>query len=282
MRTTIGPAFPSDFAGVYEGVLRELNPSIPRKRWQNLFEWPWENPEDHVGYLMRDAAGAVVGFAGFIYSRQASRQGPELVCNITSWMVKTDYKAGALALVMPVLSRKDLTVTNLTSIPAVAAIFTRLGFEVLETHTRVLLPVRAWLPGRYRVRSGAEAGSRLDPTFRRLQGDHRCLATPLLAEGPAGACHIIFGRGRTRGVATARIHHISDSGVFADALPAIQRRLLVGHGLPLIECDERLLGDAEIPFTRRVQLKVHRLFRSDVFRPGEVSNLYSEMVLLDL
>src|SRR5688572_12250300 len=99
---------------VYDGVLREMNPALTLERWRSIFEFPWRNPEDHVGYALLDESDRVVGFAGFIYSRQRINGTEGTFCNITSWVVKDPYRSSALALVMPAVSRRDLTITNLT------------------------------------------------------------------------------------------------------------------------------------------------------------------------
>jgi hypothetical protein len=183
---------------------------------------------------------------------------------------------------MPAISRRDLTITNLTALPAVDAIFTKLRFGALETHTRVFYPVRPWGLGRYRILSGDALRNRLPASEKQVLADHAPYGEHRLAEGARGSCYFIFSVGRRRGLRTARVYYVSDPDVFIDALPAVHLHLLLTRAVPLVECDDRLVGSREVPFSRRIPLSVRRLFRSPSFEAAEISNLYSELVLLGL
>jgi hypothetical protein len=281
--TQVVPVQATMFQDVYDEILRELNPRFDAQRWRSIFDWPWENPRGNVGYALVEDTGRVVGFAGFVYSRQWLGNAHEVVCNITSLMVREPYRAGAMALLMPALRQPDLTVTVLTSIPAVASIFTRLGFGVLETHTRVFLPSQIIGGYSYHVAAGATAsGANLPDPVRQVAQDHIGIGEQLVVEGPEGSCLLIYTKGRRRGVGSARVHYLSDPSVFKHALPAIQRWLLTRRGLPLLECDARLSANCDAPFTLRIPLQVPRLYRSRTLQPSQISNAYSETVLLNI
>jgi len=270
------------FSEVYDGVLRTLNPRYSEERWRRIFDWPWENPEDHVGYALLDEDRRVVGYAGLIYSRQAIGEEEAICCNISSWVVEPPYRSSALSLIMPVIRRRDLTVTNLTSTPVVHKIFTGLGFSALETHISVFFPLHAFRPSPYRVTMGFEAfKEKLPPRLRRIGHEHEPLGLHFWAEGGEAPVYFVAVRGRRRLVPTARVHFISDPAAFAEALPAIQRKLMKS-GIFLVECDDRLMKDVSVPFSGRIRLPVTRLYKSNALRPEDISNLYSEMILLGL
>lgn len=276
--TKVGP---EAFARVHREILHTLDSRLSVSEWKRVFQWPWSNPEDHVGMVMTGDSGEILAFVGLLYSRQNVRGRPELFCNVASWVAKDRYGASSLALLTPLLRRHDVTITNMTPTLAVNAIFRRLGFDTLETHTRVSLPLRAGSPIRYRVHSGADiADAVLSEAERAVHADHADCGEHLLVEGRRGRCLVLYTVGRRRRLRTARVHHLSDPAVFVDALPSLHRYMLL-RGTPLIECDERLVGGLDPSFSVRVPLRVPRLFRSRSCSVADVTNAYSELILLN-
>jgi len=274
------------FPRIHAELLSDFNPAFGPERWERIFAWPWENPEDHVGYALVEGDGPVVGYAGLIFSRQEIGGRAETFCNITTWVVKDAHRSAAMMLIMPAILRRDLTLTNLTSIPEVNHIFSRLGFRVLETHLRVMFPQPWRMLGRrgaMRVRVGVDAiAPLLSPSQRTLMQDHTDLCEHFLIETGGGEyCYLMFTRGRRWRIPIARIHHISHPTVFARSLPIIQRELLK-MGLPLLQSDARFVDGMDVPLSRQIPLAETRLFRSNTLQASEISNLYSEIVLLNI
>ena len=272
---------------MHDALLRNLNPVFTKQRWEPLFHWGWDNPEDHVGYALETTSGELVGFLATIYSLQRfDSKGEITVCNVSSWIVNPGYRSSALSLVMPVLRRRDVTVTNLTSLPEVNTMFRKLGFSTLETHSCILLP----LPKPFSVKADSEC-LRVDPakpelfadtpTVRTIE-DHRRVEQQWILRRDGLSCHVVLALGRRRRLRTARIYHVSNPRVFQDGIWALRSQLFKTHGVMLCEWDERLLGGLKIPGTRRICLPVSRIFRSDHVEAGELSNLYSELPLLKL
>ena len=286
MTTRVVKISVDDFPRVHDHLLRKLNPDFAPDRWHRLFNWGWENPEDHVGFGLESESGSLVGFLASIYSVQELGEGdPVKVCNVSSWIVEPGFRSSALALVMPILRRRDLTVTNLTSLPEVNDIFRKLGFSTLETHTRILPP----LPGPFRVRrmeclkiDPHDAESVANGETVSLIRDHSRVEHQWLVKGDEGNCHVVLTLGRRRRLRTARIHYLSDPKIFAQGIWSLRRRLFEEDGIVLCEWDERLLGGLEVPRTRRIRLPVSRIFRSSRIKAEQLSNLYSELPLLNL
>jgi len=277
---------PTMFPGIYDALLRDLNPSISEEHWRRLFEWPWENPEDHVGYALLEDDGSVVGYAGTIYSHQEIRGRMEAFCNVTTWVVKEPYRSGAVSLIMPTLLRRDLTITNLTPIPGVSEIFSRLGFKVLESHRRVIFPRPWWFFRRQREFKVSVGTSEVEPSLslaqRQVMRDHAPLCEHLVVNTVDGEeCYLIFKRVRTLKLPAARIYHISNPTVFLRALPTLQTEFMkMGH--PVLVCDARLVDNKPIPWSRRISIPHSRLFRSATLGPADIPNIYSELVLLGI
>ncbi len=286
MATRVIKITQDDFARVHDPLLRKLNPKFSKDRWKALFHWGWENPEDHVGFGLETESGDLVGFIATIYSIQRFHdREPLTVCNVSSWIVEPGFRSSALALAMPVLRRGDLAVTNLTSLPEVNDMFRKLGFTTLETHTRVLLPV-PW-PLRPTIAEcfladPDKAQESVDTLTARVIMDHRNVEQQWILRQSGRTCHVVLTLGRRRRMTTARIHHVSDPELFEQGIWTLRRRLFGAHQVVLCEWDERLLRGREIPSTRRIPLPVSRIFRSSQIEAGELSNLYSELPLLNL
>lgn len=274
-----------DFPLVYEDLLHDLNPSFGRDRWNRIFSWGWPNPEDHVGYCLFSDSDDPVGYVGTIYSEQEIEGRTHSFCNIASWIVKEGYRSSALALVMPAVRRRDLTITNLTGTPTVNTIFRKLGFATLESHTRLFLP---W-PSRLRPDSTwkiwidpGEDIPDLSSTIKRVMAHHSSSCNQWIVEGGGSHCYIAFTLGIRWRMRTIRIHHLSNPDLFAQALPELRRVFRTEVGAALAECDDRFVGDRRIPGSRKVPLSASRLVRSPALLPKDVSNLYSELALLSL
>lgn len=284
--TSLRPVAAADFEAIHRSLLRTLDPKIPPARWRGLFSWGWENPEDHVGYGLFNARGTPVGFAATLYSRQWVKGAVHQFCNLSSWVVADGYGSSSLRLIMPVLARKDLTITNLTPIPSVGTIFKRLGFTTLETTVVVFGPRSLATPGLLRgaTLSSIRPGMEIDIhgwESRRIQ-DHLGTCHQWWLQAGNQHCHIAFTVGQRRGLRTLRIHHLSHPQVFMANLGTVHRRAVVSCGAIYLECDARLLASTGIGPGRSFPLANPRLFRSTQLVSGDISNLYSELPVLRL
>ncbi len=272
---------PADaFSRVHGSVLSRLNPAFPPDRWNRIFAWGWQNPEDHVGYGLVTDAGDYVGFAGTIYSDQEVGGRVERFCNITSWYVEEGHRARALSLIMPVLSRRDLTITNLTSSDVVNELFRKLGFVELESQRLRASALRGW--GASRGWTEVDAGE-LSPAEAAVLRDHRNTARSVVLRGPDGVVFsTLYTMGRRRGIRTARIHDFSDPGYLPGALGALGRILATRAGALSLEWDARLTLGVVVPGCKAIPLTSPRLYRSPRLRPEQVRNTYSELPLLNI
>lgn len=285
MKARVVQVTAGDFSRVHKSLLCKLNNRIPAQRWRRLFNWGWTNPENHVGFALEAPDQSLVGFLGTLYSLQPFGDSLLPVCNLSSWIVEPGYRSSALSLVMPVLRRRELTVTNLTSLPEVNEMFRKLGFRTLETHSRIMLPVpRPGLPKNPECeRLNPEAlPAAVDQAVRTRVSDHRLAGEHWMLRHNGRCCHIALTLGRRRRLKTARIHHLDHPEVFAAGIGALHRRLFQEHGTILMECDDRLVTGVRIPGTKQIPLPVSRIFRSLELQPEQLTNLYSELPLLNL
>jgi hypothetical protein len=278
-------ATPDDFEAVHAELLVRLDPGKKAELWRRIFTVPWRPDGTPIGWILEDD-GRPVGFLGTLFAPRPPGDTGSPVCNLTSWIVLEPFRGHALRLLAPILARRDWTVTNLSPTPEVGKMFEALGFGVLERH-HCLLPVgpSALLPlgaGREvrRVGAGGDAGVP-EGTAWIVEG-HGPLARFLrVGSGEEGGL-VVFTPGRARGLPVARIHHVTDRGGLRAALPSVQRYFLRHHAAAIMEFDRRILGGGLPSLVRCRPLPTPRLFRSPDRTPDELTELFSERILLEL
>lgn len=277
---------PGMFEEIYRSLLRDMDPERPREEWRRIFEPGWSREEGHCGYALRAEEG-IVGFLGLIFARREVDGTSERLCNVTTWVVREEYRAAGSWLLFPLREMDDYTITNLTPDPATFAAFSRFGFEVLETHLRTFLP--PVLPGFGRRRRGRvlldprEVAAHLERPELTLFRDHRRCARHALLVDDEGYCYCIYTIDRRNGLRRANLHYVSDRKRLAEYLPALQRRLFRVEGLGLVECDSRFAHGVDgLPWSYRKRIDTPELYRSTRLSREEVTALYSELLLLNL
>lgn len=266
-------------------LLRGMNSAMLSERWRRLFQPRWGAEDRPLGSVLLDDE-RIVGFAAFVHARLPRPGGADAwLCNISSWVTAPGYAAQALSLVMPVLKLPNTTVTNLTPIPSVHAIFSRLGFVPLESATRLLYPTLA-APAGWRADARetdlARILSRLPSWEARVAQDHEGLVQHLWIPGPDGQhCYLQYERTRRRRLPAAKLLWVTP-GTLPAAAVAVRRALFRVAGAVLVECEERMAGSGPLRGSWRVPLPQPRLFRPAGLTPADVPSAYSEMPLLGI
>jgi len=277
--------FEADFPRIHQELLVRLDPSVPQSRWERLFRPPWRDPSRPVGVTLQDGRRPV-GFLALLFAPPRPGDSGSTICNLSSWIVLDEYRGSSLRLLAPVLSHPDWTVTNLTPTDEVGRLFQRLGFRPLETH-RCLLPLR---PDRlFRSAGGVEARAldssdpgELEDAHRWVVEQHGEMARYLALESRASRGLVVYGLGHVRGLPAVRLHHVSNPELFREGLDAVHRLLLRKHGACMLVFDRRILGRATPAGTIHRPLPVPRLFRSRDRTEADLTELFSERILLDL
>ena len=131
---------PEVFPQLCDTLLRELDPNMSAASWRRVFV-DFASPEYGGGYLLTDG-GKFVGLVGGIYSERTIQGQKAKFCNVHSWYVPPEFRGRSLLLMRPLMRLSDHTVTDLTPTKSVAKISRRLGFELLDSHAWLLLPMR--------------------------------------------------------------------------------------------------------------------------------------------
>ncbi len=270
------------FGDVYREVLCILDPKRSPDEWRRIFNYEWSHPEDYSGYVLIDD-GVIVAFLGLVFADTVIDGRTERLCNVTSWVAKEPYQSEAAGLVLE-LRRLKYTITNLSCNTPAFKVFSKLGFKVLETHKRVFVtrPLLGAGPVRQALTDPDDVAGCLDEADSQIFRDHLPYAKHLVIASSRGYCYVVYTLGQWRHLPLGHIHYVSDRREFLKNLGGIQQALWARHRVFLAECDERLLAGARIPWSYKRPLKIPRLFKSSRVQREGLSNLYSEVVLLNL
>ncbi len=105
---------PKDFEKIYP-LLKEFNSPFSHEDWQRIFSYRWDGAEDFVGYHL-EHKNEVVGFYGVNFSLRNKNQQQYRFCNITSWIVKEQYRAATFLFIRKLQSLKNIIFTGLSPI----------------------------------------------------------------------------------------------------------------------------------------------------------------------
>jgi RimJ/RimL family protein N-acetyltransferase len=288
--TVVEKVTPAMFDDVFP-LLLELDSTYSREKWREIFDYNWESDEGYVGYALVDDR-KVVGFNGALFSRRIIDGREARFCNLTSWIVKEQYRTESMRLVFPFLRLKGYTITNLTMNERAWEVTRRLGFKNLDTTVRIIFPIPGLSATKKEeapviVSDQSKIAAILDPVNLKIFMDHSHYnCGHLVIQDKYGYSYIIYTRKRYRkyncGISYAQIHYISDRSPFLRHLNKIKSYFLKSRKYFFLAVDERLIGNATIPYSKVYQLKVPRMYKSEVLSREQVDNLYSELVVLGL
>jgi hypothetical protein len=268
-----------------------LSDRIPPETWARAFQTGWSADKPNNGFLVRaeapaggeaDAKGPIVGAIGAIYADVPLGGRSERFCNITSWCVLDAYRSQSMRLAMAVVSQPGYHFTDLTPTEVVAGSLRFLKFRPLDTTMTVLPNLPGYRPG-VRVLSDPDAiAATLEGDAARIYADHKGFPwLRHLAVGRPGAyCHVIYKPGTLKRLPSAFVLAVSDGELFLRYRASLGAHFLA-RGMVTTRVEARFLP-------RRPALAFQvtgfrdKMYRSDTLAPEQVTNLYSELMALDL
>ena len=281
---TLEPIQDSDLPAFCQFLTDHLSSERSAEQWAKAFQQNWGIAKPNNGFLIRDQR-RIVGGIGSIFSERIIRGKPEQFCNITSWCVLEAYRAQSMRLAMAVVSQPGFNFTDLTPTEVVSKTLQFLKFKPMnERHT--VWPNIPWpffrLCGMQVITDLDGIEETLSTADAKVFRDHRHL--PWLrhaAVGRPGAyCHIVWKPNRLKGVPGAMVLAFSDAELF------LRYRLVIGahllrQGCLYTRAESRLLPRLPMLSLELVGFR-NKVFRSDTLAEADISNLYSEIVGLDL
>ena len=253
--------------------------------WERLFKLHWDDNQNYFGYVMYDGDKAV-GFLGLLFSRRVVKDKTSKFCNISSWIVRKEYRRQSLHLLLPVLELDNYTITVLTCNAGTYFITKKLGFIDLEVGQRVILPLPFLpkiIPSANIIFEHSEIEKRLKGETLKIYHDHRNLnCFHIIICGPKGTCYLVGTRTNKKNIPLAHIHYISDCRVFSSYISAVSGRLCWQVKVVGMLVDERLLQGETIFPSIHFSLPHPRVYKSNTLKSRDIDLLYSEYQILNL
>lgn len=281
----IEPIRDEDLAEFCQFLNKNLSQQHTPEDWAKAFMQDWGIEKPNNGFLLRDD-GRVVGGIGAIYARRPVRGNPMNLCNITSWCVLDQYRSQSMRLAMALTSQPGFHYSDLTPTEVVSKTLQFLKFKPMNERHAVW-PNLPWpvslLSGIHVVTDPDRIEKVMAPEEARAYRDHRHLSwLHHLAVGHTGSyCHVVWKKKKLKGISGAFVLATSDPELLLKYRLTLGNHLLFRHGQLFTRIESRFLGGVPRPC---IELSGYRnkVFRSDILNESDVSNLYTEIVALDI
>jgi hypothetical protein len=282
---SLHPIRDEDLPEFCEFLTAHLSADRTPEAWAQAFLQCWCPDKPNNGFLIRHD-GRIVGGIGAIYAERIVRGQPERFCNITSWCVLDAFRTQSGRLAMAVVAQPGFHFTDLTPTEVVSKTLQFFKFKPMDER-HLVWPNLPWPLGRlgwaHLITDPDRICEVLAPADARTFRDHRHLPwLRHLAVGRPGAwCHVVWRRTRLKGLAGSMILAFSDADLFLRHRLLIGSHLLLRHGLPFTRVEARLLPRVPRPSIALAGYR-QKVFRSERLTEADISNLYTELVALDL
>lgn len=281
----IQPIASEDVRDVSTFLNKHLNASIPVHEWLLSFQQQWcANPPDLGAKMLVD--GQLVGVFPAIYSDQTIDGRVERICNPHSWCVLPEHRRQSIGLLLMLLRQPGAHFAMLSPNKRVAEIFRSLAFKDMGHDVCIIacMPTREGRRNQEKIATGPAAIlAALPESTRREYTAHRNIRwLRAVAIGPVGSsCLILYKPMQWKRMRGARLLGISDIALFNRNLDLIRHYFAVQEFMAFMRIESRFL--ARRPrlsiVTRLTEIK---LYKSPTLVPGQIRDVYTELVALDI
>ena len=281
----VSPILPEHLPDLGQFLHDNLNKRFTPERWISSVTHAWAaNPPNH-GMQLRDG-DRLVGVFCAIYADQVIDGRVEHFCNPHSWCVLDSHRRHGIGLVLNLIKQPGYHFTMFTPNPTVTQVFRGLKFKDLDDRQYRCFNT----PSLGTLKPGAFAVSGVDAVAARLQGQDRIdfdahRQIPWLHFAAFGvadqACWVVYKPDWWKRARSAWLMHVSNPAVFARHNGLLRHHLLLSQGFATLRVEARwLTGKPALSMAdRRTQPK---LFLSKTLQDGQIRDLYSELMSLDV
>ena len=249
--------------------------------WISGLQKNWCETRPNYGFMMRDE-GKIVGGIGAYYADRVIRGQNEKFCNITSWCVLDSHRKFSMQLAMNVVAQPGYHFTDFSPTKVVAGTLQFFKFKSMDEAVVVIpnLPLPSFA-GRVVVEP-VEIERNLKGEMLKIWKDHTQF--PWLQHWIVGKpddwCHIIFKRGKFKGLPCSNVIYISDGQAFNRYSSCLSWHFF-WQGVMSMHIERRVL--AKVPKLSAVRTGFNaKQFLSTTLAESDIDYLYSEIVALDL
>ncbi len=284
-RVFLKPIASEDAAAVSRFFHENLNSGVPASAWRPLLTPPWDGGKapNHGFQLIAD--DSIVGAYAAVYSSRTLGGRETTVCNLAAFCVVEQFRAHSLRLVRALLGQKDMLFTDLSPSGNVIAMNERLGFQHLDTTTRILvnLPLRVSREVRFSSDPSALSSTLIGPDATIYQ-DHRAApaARHLLAKFSGGYLYLMYRRHRMKRLPIFALPlYVGGDKERLEALWPLVTAHLFRRGFPATLAETRLVGFSPSGMGITLSASRPRMVRGRGIDMASLDYSYSELTLLE-
>jgi hypothetical protein len=274
------PIGATDVMRAAEFLHATLNARVPAADWAASLDVPWGTEQPNHGFMLLDGE-RVVGVHLAFYAEREVDGAPERFCCLGAWSVLPEYRVQGVRLLRALLAQRGHHFTDLSPSPRVVEINERLGFQHVDSSTR-LVPNLPW-PSRARVIADPEGiEGALSGRDLQIYRDHSRggVARHVVLTSGDRSCYVVFRKDRRKRMSLfATLLYVSDPDAFRALASPLARHLLLDHGA-VATLAERHVVDHSPRLSLRVRRPRARMFRSATLQPSQVDYLYSELTCM--
>jgi len=283
--TKLVKIYQEDFENVYE-LIKSFFPLISKETWKRLFIYQWERPEDYYGYAIFDGDKAV-GFIATIFSYRIIKGNKYNFCNLSTWVVKEEYRGKSIAIIFPLLKLKDYTITVYSANQVASQIFKKCGFKLLSMARKFSASIqfrKSNLIRNCEVIYDGDAIKLLNDNELKIYNDHKdfkCRHLAILSN--YGYSYLIIKRMVKKlyklNFPVADVYYISNKDIFCRHFDEV--RINLGWKLKVLgfTISDTYLKGYYMPYL--IRRPAEALYRSNILTPFDIDPLYSELFILE-
>lgn|SRR3990167_1660863 len=278
--------YSDDFEKIYP-LLLVFNAPFSREHWQRIFTYQWDDAQDHIGYHL-EKRGEIVGFMGLIFSCRHKKNHTYHFCNITSLIVKPEYRVATFLLIRKLATYKDIIFTATSLIEESFRLFITIGFSPFETNYKILPVMNTFICKKINASIYISKAilEKLDIENQRIFKDHENLNCENIGfEYNKEICLLIYSviTQKHYGVSIIKIHihYISNLQFFNKQLTFILHVFKEKFGLfAAIYVDKRFVQKSGCIFSFNKKIKIPKVCNNKQIDQLDIDSLYSETILL--
>jgi len=278
-----------DFEKVFPLLMDFNNPKISREQWRNLFFDYWGFNKSFCGYKLV-VGDQVVGFMAYILSKKLINNRWENFCDLSSWIVKPEFRKYSIDLLYPILELKDHTIISFTPTVGAYNVETKL-FKLKEFDWyEVIMLALPCFPALFKTKFKIHIDKKSSPHFpigqlseyeKKIFDDHAKFdCEHIVITSGEGNLYLILKKTYRRRLPFYKIYYASNIPLFLDLLDALRFRIPLKLKSAGIIVDSRFLKDKYVPLKKKKKFYMPMLYKSERVQPHEVDYLYSEFFLL--
>ena len=278
MTVELSPITDADVPAVADLMHANVNDRVP---WaESYLAVPWKVEAPNHGFMLRDGQRVVGAYLAF-YSERPVAGRVERFCNLGAWCVLPGYRVHSIRLLRALLAQDGYHFTDLSPSEKVESVNARLKFRSLDT-SAALVPNLPWptVPGRTRISADPDViAGKLGGTELELYRDHAQApaAHHLVLIRGGDSCYVMYREVRHKDVPViAVVLHVSNPGLFQRDMWPLTRYLLIRRRLLATLAELRII-EHRPPLSFKLN-SWPKMYRSASLEPGQIDDLYSELV----